>query len=281
MAHKTTPHVLALLRREAGLLQKELAQLIDCSLDTVKSIETGRLNLSHDLADRIRFETGVSREWLLLNDPSKGIVSENGKPFTRSSYDNFRAYRTRPDQPMDFWLAAPAVFREVRELFNLLFAGIEKHQLPLVRYKLAKVRAEIGEALNGVSDRTAFFVALARSEYSSRVMREPLEETLLPLAEGFFDAVRRHLKADILSAAAGLRLGGLASVEPEKFKKLTAEARTGPPIRGKVSYNLMDDPRFVHLKSMPSTKRRLTAARRTSKRPSASSKSSPSKRKEK
>ncbi|HZM05041.1 MAG TPA: helix-turn-helix transcriptional regulator [Candidatus Saccharimonadales bacterium] len=76
-------HTLAKLRITLGLGQKQMAELLEVSLATIQSIETGRLQLSKKLATRAEFETGIDAEWLLANDLSKAIewfLSERNLP---------------------------------------------------------------------------------------------------------------------------------------------------------------------------------------------------------
>jgi transcriptional regulator with XRE-family HTH domain len=87
----------ALLRSELGLYQKQFADLLGCSTESIKSIELGRLKLSESLALRISAETGVDSQWLLRNgyypilpsveavylDPEKQWNVYNKKTFER------------------------------------------------------------------------------------------------------------------------------------------------------------------------------------------------------
>ena len=63
-------HVLAILRKNLGLKQIDLAKMVSTSLDTIQSVETNRLALSKSLAERISAFTGADLAWLLANDLS-------------------------------------------------------------------------------------------------------------------------------------------------------------------------------------------------------------------
>jgi transcriptional regulator with XRE-family HTH domain len=61
-------HVLAILRKHLYLKQTELAELANCSVPTIQSIELNRLSLSPGLAARISAATGADFDWLRRND---------------------------------------------------------------------------------------------------------------------------------------------------------------------------------------------------------------------
>jgi DNA-binding XRE family transcriptional regulator len=66
-------HVLSVLRKNLALRQTELAKMVGCSVNTITSIEVGRLKLSESLARRIAVVTGCDEQWLLANDISVPI----------------------------------------------------------------------------------------------------------------------------------------------------------------------------------------------------------------
>src|SRR5262249_2739314 len=81
--------------------QKDFAELIGCSRDTVVSLEATkwvraakgrkrdggpRLRLSPSLAYRIARATGVSLPWLLDNDRDAPIVNYAGRPYTKEDF---------------------------------------------------------------------------------------------------------------------------------------------------------------------------------------------------
>jgi transcriptional regulator with XRE-family HTH domain len=84
-------HVLAILRKNLGLKQIDLAKMVSTSLDTIQSVETNRLALSESLAERIAAATGAPLAWLLANDLSaptpplafKEDISAEQKDFMR------------------------------------------------------------------------------------------------------------------------------------------------------------------------------------------------------
>jgi transcriptional regulator with XRE-family HTH domain len=72
----------AQLRKVLGIPAQEFASVIGRTVDTVRSLEIGRLALSRDLAERISFEFGVNLNWL-LNEAYKGPpVGEDRRELT-------------------------------------------------------------------------------------------------------------------------------------------------------------------------------------------------------
>jgi transcriptional regulator with XRE-family HTH domain len=72
-------HVLAKLREELGLHQRELAERVGLHWRTIQDIELGKTTLSRRNAIRISEKIGVSVDWLLQNDPSTEIKNVSGK----------------------------------------------------------------------------------------------------------------------------------------------------------------------------------------------------------
>jgi DNA-binding XRE family transcriptional regulator len=76
MPASKSSHVLSVLRKNLALRQNELAQMVGCSVNTITSIEVGRLKLSESLAKRIAVVTGCDEQWLLANDMSVPVASQ-------------------------------------------------------------------------------------------------------------------------------------------------------------------------------------------------------------
>jgi transcriptional regulator with XRE-family HTH domain len=74
-------HVLRQLREFLRLQQKEFVNRVGMNLELLKSIELGRRELTESTAQVIVDKTGVSREWLLANNPALPIMDVYGKPY--------------------------------------------------------------------------------------------------------------------------------------------------------------------------------------------------------
>jgi transcriptional regulator with XRE-family HTH domain len=94
-------HVLARVRIEAGLSQKELAKLLGVAGITIQKIEQGRLALSLELAEKAQNELGVSAAWLLNNDPKIDPVTFRGGSWGKIVYEYTQALRLERDFALD------------------------------------------------------------------------------------------------------------------------------------------------------------------------------------
>jgi transcriptional regulator with XRE-family HTH domain len=80
-------HVLALVRIQAGLTQKELAKLLGVRPITVQSIEQGALKLSEELALKAESELDVAAAWLLANDPKIAPYTVRNSKWNRDLFE--------------------------------------------------------------------------------------------------------------------------------------------------------------------------------------------------
>ena len=98
-------NVVAVLRVILGMTQKELADLIHVSINTVQSIETNRIPLSDSIASKISLETGVSINWLLAGALNAKPMTTSGVPFTKASYQGHRTCievgKLKPHNPIE------------------------------------------------------------------------------------------------------------------------------------------------------------------------------------
>ena len=80
-------HVVALLRLELGFEQRKFAPIIGCSVETLRSVELGRLPLSDNLAEKIFMTTGVSLDWLKANDLKAEMIASDGSPYDPINFE--------------------------------------------------------------------------------------------------------------------------------------------------------------------------------------------------
>jgi len=83
-----------------------MAELLQCSRATIHSIESGRLRLSENLAERMFEETFISSKWLLEGDPKKPAITATGRPYTTESFEFAQAIRMNSDHVDDWQFAA-------------------------------------------------------------------------------------------------------------------------------------------------------------------------------
>ena len=84
MAASNFKHNLARLRKQFGLSQVDVANLVGCSKTTIQSVELCRLELSNNLAMKFQAALGVPADWFLANNlkspiPESRRVLQNGQ----------------------------------------------------------------------------------------------------------------------------------------------------------------------------------------------------------
>jgi len=92
------------MRSVAGLTQQQLADLLRCSRMSIQQIESGKLRMSHKMAEKISLHTGVSMNWLLANQYRVPPVwqRDSEQPYTREAFKLTRAEVSRPRiNPLD------------------------------------------------------------------------------------------------------------------------------------------------------------------------------------
>jgi transcriptional regulator with XRE-family HTH domain len=77
----------AVVRNEIGQTVDEFAELLGCSVWTVRRLERKDLKLSEKLARKIREQTGAPVEWLLKNDPSLPPKDSSGLFWSKQLFE--------------------------------------------------------------------------------------------------------------------------------------------------------------------------------------------------
>ena len=117
---------LVVLRKQLDLRQKEFADKVSCSLDTIKSLEQGRLKLSATLAMKIYEATGIDTRWLIANDPEKPPVAFwKAEPYTKAIYDAVQGAKNQPEGYI-VEVQEDVVLRRLGELLAVLNAAQRK-----------------------------------------------------------------------------------------------------------------------------------------------------------
>jgi transcriptional regulator with XRE-family HTH domain len=83
-------HVLRTVRKLYGLSQQKLANLVGCSLPTIKQIETGRLRPSSELAHRIYMQTGLDPNQLRNNFMPEEPLHAMGMPLSKETFERIK-----------------------------------------------------------------------------------------------------------------------------------------------------------------------------------------------
>jgi transcriptional regulator with XRE-family HTH domain len=87
LRNKIPARRLALLRRELGLMQKELAELCGFSTIYILKLEHGERTMTHNAALALSFATGASIEWLKGKGRRYPIVTPSGEPWTTKALE--------------------------------------------------------------------------------------------------------------------------------------------------------------------------------------------------
>jgi hypothetical protein len=82
------------------------ADVGNCSVHTIVSVETGRLTLSKKLGWRISQATGCDFMWLTANDPGLAVTDHEGRRYTAES---FKAAQDRTLKSLRFYRIEPAL----------------------------------------------------------------------------------------------------------------------------------------------------------------------------
>ena len=99
----------AVLRQAIGLSAKDFADLIAKTIHTVKSLESGRLKLSEELAVRISKATGVLLDWLLAPPhPDDSPIDQFADELTRETFEAHRAALMAMKKAHDSYKQRPA-----------------------------------------------------------------------------------------------------------------------------------------------------------------------------
>ena len=78
---------IAVIRNEIGQTVDEFAELLGCSVWTIRRLERNDLELSEKLARKIREQTGAPVEWLLKNDPSLPPKDSSGLFWSKQLFE--------------------------------------------------------------------------------------------------------------------------------------------------------------------------------------------------
>jgi len=144
MNEPTVP--LAILRRTIGLKQKEMADLLECSLPTIQAIEYGKLKLSDKLHSLAVYKTGISSMW--LSNRIGGMNDRQGKPYTRESFERRQALLFAPPTDssgieMELTLARSSFLHAVERMAILFTMALREKNVTMCNYKVASATEEV------------------------------------------------------------------------------------------------------------------------------------------
>jgi transcriptional regulator with XRE-family HTH domain len=134
MRTSTRKTTTAILREILGIKDFEMAGILDRSIHTIHSLESGRLKLSLELATKIFHETGISLDWLLKGDPGAPPMSGRGERYTKELFERAQAEKMYYDRPHPFFQKTDALDCCAR------LAGVLKNASDHGKYYMAKYK---------------------------------------------------------------------------------------------------------------------------------------------
>jgi len=141
----------AVLRAIIGLSDREMAALLECSPDAIRSLESARetrgpdgqlaliprLKLSESMARRMSLATGISAAWLLAGDPKAPPFTVQGAPFTKERFE-FHAACADQFDTADTWTFSRDFIVFATRLRRILSQANLTHNYQLARYKTSR-----------------------------------------------------------------------------------------------------------------------------------------------
>jgi DNA-binding XRE family transcriptional regulator len=135
MRTSTRKTATAVLREILGIKDFEMAEILDCSIHTIHSLESGRLKLSEKLATEIFHETGISIVWLLNGDPTPPPLTGRGEPYTKEAFHRAQAEKIHYDRPPQ-WSREIAQLGFCGRLVAILENASAKEDYSMAEYKV-------------------------------------------------------------------------------------------------------------------------------------------------
>ena len=135
MPRSTLRTTAAKLRSILKIKDLRMAEILDRSIHTIHSLESGRLRLSPELATKIFHETGISLDWLLKGDPNAPPISGRGEPYTKELFDKAQAEKTYYDRPKPYFQKTDALDCCAR-LVSVLKSASDNGKYYMAKYKL-------------------------------------------------------------------------------------------------------------------------------------------------
>lgn len=127
-----------------------MAEVLGCSLDAVQSIESGRLQLSGEMGQRIEFNTRVSLDWLMADDVSQPILDAWRKPYTRKTFEERQAKLLHGADDVDSRKRAQGDFTLFVSLMaQIMTRAYSRGKLPLYAYRIKTALKDVAFKLSG------------------------------------------------------------------------------------------------------------------------------------
>jgi hypothetical protein len=213
-------HPLAVLRSFLKIGQKELAEILGCSVSTIQSVELGRLKMSDELAKRASVKTGVSCTWLLAGDPGAPMTTGNSRyPYTRDCFERHQARGASPNSHFPKCWLPGTLFEFYVALREILHHAHGKNELELTEYKIRMAIKGVRKEMRMGEDRRSPGSGISVDEEVLSIVREDLaeweREGIRKIDEFYVKPKRRRSKRPCL----------LRAESPKKRRRLSASRR--------------------------------------------------------
>jgi transcriptional regulator with XRE-family HTH domain len=201
------------LRKLLGFTQKEFSTCLAISLETLKSLELGRRQLTREMADRIALKTGVSAKWLAANNGGR-ILHESGQPYSAA---HFKQLDHGGVEGNPFWVRMERM--EFAQVYYLLCRIADSYELNPHGRVTFKKRLE-----SFMRDEEMRLPELHRELETARIKTDVLKVApwLFPRNSGVFDLLSEDLRAN--RRAWELRQRALAEQKAKNRRRLTKQA---------------------------------------------------------
>jgi hypothetical protein len=129
------------------------------SVHTIRHLEAGSLKLSSALAARMNYESGISIQWLMDDDPTAPPITANGTPYTKAIYDEIQAHKKHFAIVKDDDVRS-TVLDVLRSICAILVNTNRKRNFHLAAYRTAKALAELRDEFGEAKDFTGYDTVL-------------------------------------------------------------------------------------------------------------------------
>lgn len=145
--HKTCLSILRTVIGSAGGNEASFAQKIGMSRSWLTKASCGQIGLTKDSALRIAYETGISPGWLMQGDTSRPPIDRGGNLYTKSTYENHRAFMRDEFDLEDAVLSENSLYSVLQEILRIQIVGQASNKGGLFAFRLSEAVGEIKSGL--------------------------------------------------------------------------------------------------------------------------------------
>ena len=218
MAKPQSKTTVSVLRSIIGIPARELAKLTGRSIHTIKSVESGRLALSEELALKMSIETGICAQWLVNGDPHAPPLNDLPLPpdhrdsvFTKGYFEKRRADREEGLDELN--RSGGATMLDSARLWAINAAAVESGNGRLVRYRISKflreLKNEFGQSDEVFREEMAewdlwanyreFVPSFKRAHAKLTKERDPQAPDIVPLLQWTLKEIRAERAAQVIT----------------------------------------------------------------------------------